>query len=603
MKNTEETNIRYPFHGFYRKLLRDEGYAGSGPVQQPDQDRVTVMQHTALPTIEVVEPPVQQMEVVEQTQTTLTPADTGTAETETVTCDAVQEDVEQAPRYVADVIGNDFKTWGPGLVAIEASTGTGKTTFVLNNVLQWCQEEAYNMPTKRVFYLTNRNALRDEINGKVEAMKQLDMYDDPETGDLTCTIDNHELFKCVNYQNYEVRLKNGLQSAIRRLKDYHFIVCDEAHYFVDDASFNPNTGLMYDLLMQLSKYTTVIFMTATPGFMFKSWCKQGKLDKNRDYCLYRKSDWITKAVVYQEDQLKAILDAIPADEEALVFVKRIDRLNEIKSWYGDDAGCYCSKNNSEKYDELEDCIKDGKLQRHIVAATQVLYNGIDIKDPMLKHIIVEDYEPTKVVQEIGRKRQQGAADNCTVYFRELTPREYSGLSGWNKNILEVVEAVWKLKRGDERAWEKLLKKKNADRQIDNAISKKYISYSHVTNIYDTNRMLLERLREESAELDKIKTVGYWRFMQEDVWGKILNVEPQRHVPQALIDYIKNNMNLKLCKADIQNRLVDAGLCAKAQSIKKLNVLLESFEVEIASGTEWGRKSTNYGKVVYWLQER
>lgn len=177
MKNTEETNIRYPFHGFYRKFLRDEGYAGSGPVQQPDQDRATVMQHTALPTIEVVEPPVQQMEVVEQTQTTLTPADTGTAETETVTCGAVQEDAEQAPCYVADVIGNDFKTWGPGLVAIEASTGTGKTSLVLNQMLEWTEEQACKgVPIKRTLVLCNRVPLKVDILRKLDIKSSQRLY-------------------------------------------------------------------------------------------------------------------------------------------------------------------------------------------------------------------------------------------------------------------------------------------------------------------------------------------------------------------------------------------------------------------------------------------
>lgn len=75
------------------------------------------------------------------------------------------------------------------------------------------------------------------------------------------------------------------------------------------------------------------------------------------------------------------------------------------------------------------------------------------------------------------------------------------------------------------------------------------------------------------------------------------------MPQALIDYIKNNMGCKMRKTDIQNGLVDAGLCTEVQSVKKLNVLLESFEVEIASEREWERGSAYYGKVVYWLQAK
>lgn len=574
--SNEIMKVRYPFHGFYRKLLQDEGYAEDEPIQQT--------------------------ETVEQTQTALAPADTGTAETGT--CDTVQEDAEQAPRYVADVIGDDFKTWGPGLVAIEASTGTGKTSFVLNQMLDWAEEQAHvKFPIKQILYLCNRIPLKKDILRKLSIKKESMLVPDG-FGGFTCAIDDFRLIHIQTYQYYEKWLCSDPEGAKRDLQDYRYIVCDEAHYFVDDASFNQYTGLMYDLLMELSKYTTVIFMTATPGVMFKSWRRQGKLDENRYYCLYRKSDWITKAVVYQKDQLKAILDAIPADEKAGVFVKRTDRLDEIKSWYGDDAGCYCSENNEKEYDDLKDCIKDGKLQRHIVAATQVLYNGIDIKDTAVKHIIIEDYEPTKVIQEIGRKRSQGTDDPCTVYFRELTPRERSGLFSRTKYVLEVAEAVWERKRGDKLAWVKLAKKgEKGNEQIKYAANKKYISFDFVTGESDINRLTLEKLREQDAELREIQKVGYWQFMQEKVWGKILNVEPQKYVPDALIDYIKNNMGNKMSKADIQNGLVGAGLCAKVQSVKKLNVLLEPFEAEIVSGTEWERKNVNYGKVVYWLRER
>lgn len=117
---------------------------------------------------------------------------------------------------------------------------------------------------------------------------------------------------------------------------------------------------------------------------------------------------------------------------------------------------------------------------------------------------------------IGRKRQQGAADTCTAYFCERTPNECKGDIYWNKRNLEVLEACWKRKKGDMREWEKLLTKKNANEQINYAIEKNYISYDHAAGAYDMNRMHLERLREKDTELQKIKDVGYWQFMKEDV---------------------------------------------------------------------------------------
>ena len=600
------TKVRYPFHGFYRKLLPDGGYAENELARQLDQDRAATMQHTVLPTLDTVEPPTQQIEAVEQTQTALAPADTGTAVTETVTCDAVQEGTEQEPRYVADVIGDDFKTWGPGLVAIEASTGTGKTSFVLNQMLDWAEEQAcVKFPHKRILILCNRVPLKADIQRKLD-IKKAPMLVEDGFGGYTCIIDDADLVHIQTYQYYETMLVNAPEKVKRDLQSYPYIVCDEAHYFVDDASFNPNTGLMYDTLLELAESKTVIFMTATPGFMFESWRRQGKLDKNRDYCLYRKSDWITKAVVYQKDQLKTILDAIPADEKAVVIVRRTERLDEIKSWYGDAAGCYCSENNSKTYDELENCIKDGRLQRHIVAVTQVLYNGIDITDPTVKHIIIEDYEPTKVIQEIGRKRSQGVADACTVYFRELTPKECSGFSGWINYILEVAEACWKRKRGERQAWVNLLKKKNASKQIEDAIGKNYISYDYATGACDMNRMSLERLREKRAELESIREVGYWQFMQEDVWGKILNVELQNYTPDALIDYINTHIGIQMTKKEMQEGLLQLGMYTEKRTPKSPEAMSEAVECYGAMVKSIRKKMRVDGKsttITCWMLEK
>lgn len=69
------------------------------------------------------------------------------------------------------------------------------------------------------------------------------------------------------------------------------------------------------------------------------------------------------------------------DEKALVLINDWATLRKLKDLYGDAVGCYCSVNNIKgQIDALEDCIKDGKLQKRIVFTTEVLYNGISIKD-------------------------------------------------------------------------------------------------------------------------------------------------------------------------------------------------------------------------------
>ena len=61
-------------------------------------------------------------------------------------------------------------------------------------------------------------------------------------------------------------------------------------------------------------------------------------------------------------------------------------------------------------DALEECIKDGALQKKILFSTTALYNGIDIKDPSIKHILLEIWDPADIEQAFGRKKPVDAAD-------------------------------------------------------------------------------------------------------------------------------------------------------------------------------------------------
>lgn len=201
----ENMKIRYPFHGFYRKFLLDEGYAEDGPTQQPDQDRTAIMRHTVLPTIEAEKPPAQQIEAVGQTSDALVPADTDLVSspvTEAKPCAAVQENAQKDPQWIADLIGDDFKTWGPGLVAIEASTGTGKTSLVLNQMLDWTEEQACKeLPVKRTLVLCNRVPLKVDILRKLDIKKQ-PTFEPDGFGGWTCMIDDFELIHIQTYQYY-----------------------------------------------------------------------------------------------------------------------------------------------------------------------------------------------------------------------------------------------------------------------------------------------------------------------------------------------------------------------------------------------------------------
>lgn len=189
-KNEQEQTIHYPFGGFYRKLLPAEETATTAPQtaqEAPIQPPADDMLHTAT------------------------------------------EVTESAPRWVADVIGEDYKTWGKGKVAIEATTGTGKTSFVMGPLMDWALAETVRVKIPRqMLILCNRRALKADIMAKFEARCKPHIFMN-EFGEPDCLA--YDIVTIATYQYFEKRLKHTKDKG-RVLNSYKIIVLDECHYFL-----------------------------------------------------------------------------------------------------------------------------------------------------------------------------------------------------------------------------------------------------------------------------------------------------------------------------------------------------------------------------------
>ena len=66
-------------------------------------------------------------------------------------------------QYIADEIGNEYQNWANGdVVFITASTGAGKSYFILNIYLEWIMKRR-----KRLLYLVNRRILREQLQSEL----------------------------------------------------------------------------------------------------------------------------------------------------------------------------------------------------------------------------------------------------------------------------------------------------------------------------------------------------------------------------------------------------------------------------------------------------
>ena len=146
--------------------------------------------------------------------------------------------------YLTDNIGTDYETWKQGeWIFLKSPPGTGKTTF--------CNQYARQMVRagKRVIMLSPRRVLVNQQ--KSEAMqsiaKQAEGYFQEIDG--------------IYYSSYQ-RLEQSLLNGFNTLGSFDIVICDEAHYFLCDAVFNPYTQISLEAILKHRK-AMIIFLSGT----------------------------------------------------------------------------------------------------------------------------------------------------------------------------------------------------------------------------------------------------------------------------------------------------------------------------------------------------
>lgn len=163
-------------------------------------------------------------------------------------------------KYISDIIGNAYKEWGrEDTIFLTASTGAGKSQFILHDFLEWQIQQTKQNRERRehrnILYLVNRKILKKQIQKDLEGRES----------------DFFEKFR-VNYNNYITiatyhNLENGIKKkgidTIKWMKHFWCVICDECHYFYTDSNFNTETELSYLAIREVFDTKLQIYISAT----------------------------------------------------------------------------------------------------------------------------------------------------------------------------------------------------------------------------------------------------------------------------------------------------------------------------------------------------
>ncbi|MCD8108648.1 MAG: DEAD/DEAH box helicase [Clostridiales bacterium] len=326
----------------------------------------------------------------------------------------------------------DLKPWNP--LFIVSQTGTGKSTLVLEKCLPIAMREG-----KKILYCANRvvlvshmkeRAMNNKLNGELEGDIGL-------IKDMKKSYSDEGIRKSHNFGGIDIYSYHELLHHIDEMNfsKYSFVVLDEAHFFIGDATFNPYTEEILDRLLEKTRSNRRIYLTATPEeSIFPIYFKEKAYLKNEAY-------GFGEMMVYIMDDDYSYINPIFFDDEEMMTNKIIESKND--SWLvfvrekvsgerirddvneANDDAVFITADSDRESAEYRELIEKSKLPKRVLITTKVLDVGIDIFTKNLNIVLFED-NIVEMKQMIGRKRiKENEKVNVFFYvpsYKELSKR-------------------------------------------------------------------------------------------------------------------------------------------------------------------------------------
>ena len=464
---------------------------------------------------------------------------------------------EERWAYASELIGDAFQHWGNGRVLLDMGTGRGKSEFIIKKLVSWLVDEMLkNTTIGRVLCLCPLNTLYDEMLQRRTEAAIAEVDGEP----MEIAMINDAFYKNMlevrTYQNIETKYRNDPASLKKYLAEFKYIVADECHYFTDFSSYGMNTYLSLEVLQKAEADHVVIYMSATGEETYKLLEETSKTPEDRIYKLPQDYQHIKQKYFYSRENLVRMLKSLPEDEKAVIFVSSGEDLLKMKEIFGDTAAYYCSENNpkyGKMFNKLTECVKDRELQKRYLFTTKAFGIGTEIKDRTVKHLYIDQWKPTDIIQSTGRKRPLDVDDTCTVYFRDYDADWYYGdLKKFMAIVTEELKPAVAYLAGAE-AFEAFRNSGTPD-SINNKIRKcKIMEFDDAKGEYRVNPLGVRQLKRELELLNEMLETSY-----KQVFAKYAPVLAEETVPycfDSVVDWINAHLNQPMLKEEMYESIM------------------------------------------------
>lgn len=422
-------------------------------------------------------------------------------------------------KKVSDIIRREqIDSWKVGdIITITAGTGDGKSYFIKNELYNYAKSK-----NKKILMLVHRSNCKKQFYEEIKA--------------------NHkeDIIKIETYQNLEnMKL---YKKATLDFSQYDYIICDEFHYFINDAKFNERTDISFNAIVGQTHAIT-IFMSAT-GENMKMYINEKRKLITKDYELPIKYDFIEKSQFFYTEKIMEdlIIKFIKSGTKAIFFIQSAEKAYELYKKYKKHCLFNCSKYNRNYYkyvDEvkLNDMLKDEKFNEKILITTTCMDAGVNIKDADLKNIVTDVYEIETLIQCIGRKRMQSDDDKINLYIK--CP-ENQKIGGIKRELMKSLKKVKYLKTHSVNEYiEQFPRSVGFDKCIyDNTGLDEYNVTKEINTLmefkYEINLIEVEAILSD-------KKLGYIKYVAKKIElkeYKIIEISSKREEINAHLEKVK-----------------------------------------------------------------
>ena len=320
---------------------------------------------------------------------------------------------------VSDLIKlEDIKQWNlKDVITITAGCGTGKSYFIKNVLYDYAKENEY-----KILFLVHRSNCKNQFEEEIISDNKTDVID------------------ITTYQSIESTI---LSKKEIDLDKYTYIIADEYQYFCDDATFNKNSDVSLNEI--LNSNTIKIFMSATDG-LIKNYLKMKKKIEVTEYEVPSTFDFIRSLSFFdkQDTMFEIAEECLENNDKCIFFIQSAKLAYELYSKFKNNAIFNCSKSNKEYYKHVDeqaimDILKNQKFDKNMLITTCAMDAGVNILDLELSHIICDVFDVNTLLQCIGRKRIVQEGDGFHLYIKSISNKQLGGIKTSTEKRLKKAE--------------------------------------------------------------------------------------------------------------------------------------------------------------------